>query len=93
MSFEDTFMSYFQRVRQQCKAESFYTTGTQKRIDAYSVDGFCVHRNTVFDAMVCYNQYCPYGETRPSFTEEEIQRCIKNRELDERREQHTRKRL
>ena len=29
-SFQNMVMSYFQRVRPQCKRESFYTTGTQK---------------------------------------------------------------
>ena len=32
-NFENTVMSYFQRQRIDCKIESFYTTGTQKKID------------------------------------------------------------
>ena len=32
-SFEDMVMSYFQRTRPDCKIESFYTTGRQKKID------------------------------------------------------------
>ena len=31
--FENMVMSYFQRQRPDCKIESFYTTGTQKKID------------------------------------------------------------
>ena len=58
-SFENMVMSYFQRVRRQCKVESFYTTGTQKKVYAYSVDGFCGHCNTVFEAMGCHYSYCP----------------------------------
>ena len=44
-------MSYYQRIRPDCKIVSFYTTGTQKTIDCFSVDGFCEHCNTVFEAM------------------------------------------
>ena len=58
-SFGNMVMSYFQRVRPQCEAESFFTTGTQKQNNAYSVDGFCGHCNTVFEAMGCYYHYCP----------------------------------
>ena len=32
-------MSYFQRTRPDCKIESFYTTGRQKKNDHFSVDG------------------------------------------------------
>ena len=42
-------MSYVRRVRPQCILESLYTTGIQKK--NYSVDGFCGHCNTVFQAM------------------------------------------
>ena len=40
-SFENMFMSFFQRTRPDLKIESFYTTGRQKKIDHLSVDGFC----------------------------------------------------
>ena len=39
-SFENMVMSYFQRTRPDSKNESFYTTGRQKKIDRFSVDGF-----------------------------------------------------
>ena len=42
-SFENMVTSYFLRVRPQCKVKSFYTTCTQKKFDAYSVDGFRGH--------------------------------------------------
>ena len=47
-NFENMVMSYFQRQRPECKIENFYTTGTQKKIDCFKVDGFCAHCNTVF---------------------------------------------
>ena len=86
--FENKVMSYFQRVRPQCKVESSYATGTQKRNDAYSVDGFCGHCNTVFEAMGREHHYCLYQEARPSLTKEEIKRGVKKRELDELRKQY-----
>ena len=53
-SFETTVMSYFQRTRAECKIESFFTTGSQKKIDCFSVDGRFSHCNTVFEAMGCF---------------------------------------
>ena len=47
-SFENMVMSQFQRTRPDCKFESFYTTGRQKKNDRFTVDGFCSHCNTVF---------------------------------------------
>ena len=51
---ENMVMSYFQRQRPDCKIESVYTTGTQKKIDCFKVDGFCAHCKTVFEAMGCF---------------------------------------
>ena len=42
-SFENMIMSCLQRTRPDCKIESFYTTGRKKKIDCFSVDGFCSH--------------------------------------------------
>ena len=50
-SFENMVMSYFQRVKPQCKVESLDLMSTQKKIDAYCVDGFCGHCITVFEPM------------------------------------------
>ena len=82
-SFENMVMSYFQRTRPDCKIESFYTTGRRKKIDRFSVDGFCSHCNTVFEAMGCFYHFRPCQEHRPSLTEEDIKRCSRKRELDE----------
>ena len=57
-------MSYFQRQKPDCKIESFYTTGTQKKIDCFKVDGFCAHCNAVFEAMGCFYHYCPTAHVR-----------------------------
>ena len=81
-SFEKMVMSYFQRTRPECEIESFLTTGRQKKIDCFSVDGFCSHCNTVFEAMGCSHHFCPCQELRPSLTEEDIQRGSNKRELD-----------
>ena len=76
-------MSYFQLLRTDCKIESFYTTGRQKKIDRFSADGFCFHCNTVFEAMGCFYHFCPCQKLRSSLTEEDIKRGSRRRELDE----------
>ena len=76
-------MSYLQSQRSECKIESYYTTGKQKKIDCFSVDGFCTHCNTVFEAMGCYFHFCPCQEAKASLSEEETQRGIRKREHDE----------
>ena len=58
-SFENMVMTYFQRTRPECEIESFFTTSRQKKIDCSSVDGFCSHCNTVFEAMGCIYHSCP----------------------------------
>ena len=75
------FMSAFQRTKPECEIESFFTTGRQKKIDCFSVDGFCSHCNTVFQALGCFYHFCPCQELPPSLTEEFIQRGSKKREL------------
>ena len=51
-TFENMVMSSFQATRTECKIESYYTTGKQKKIDCFTVDGYCNHYKTVFEAMV-----------------------------------------
>ena len=87
-SFENMVMSYFQPTRPECEIESFFTTGGQKKIDCCSVDGFCSHCSTVFEAIGCFYHFCPCQELRPSLTEEDIQRGSKKRELDALRRHH-----
>ena len=82
-SFENMIMSYFERTRPDCKIESFYTTGRQKKIDCFSVDGFFSSPTTVFQAMCCFCHFCPCQELHPSLTEEDIKRGSRKRELDE----------
>ena len=81
-SFENMVMPYFQRTRPECEIESFFTTGRQKKIDCFSVDGFCSHCNIVFETMGCFYHFCPCQELRPSLTEDDIGRGSKKRELD-----------
>ena len=58
-SSETMVMSCFQRARAECEIETFFTTGRQKKIDCFSVDGFCSHCNTVFEPMGCFYHFCP----------------------------------
>ena len=87
-NFENMVMSFFQRQRPDCKIESFYTTGTQKKIDCFKVDGFCAHCKSVFEAMGCFYHYCACQEARPSLTEEDIERGNKKREMDRMKKQY-----
>ena len=87
-SFENMVLSYFQQTRPECRIESNVTTGRQKKIDCFSVDGICNHCNTVFEAMGCYFHYCPCQEARPSLTDNEIMREIKKREQDQMRKEY-----
>ena len=57
-SFEIMVRSFFHRTRPECEIESFFKTGRQKKIDCFSVDGFCFHCNTVFEAMGCFYHFC-----------------------------------
>ena len=82
-SFENMVMSSFQRTRPDCKIESFYTTGRQKKNNRFSVNGFCSHCNTAFEAMGCFYHFRSCQELRPSLTEDDIKRGSRRRELDE----------
>ena len=82
-SFENMVLSYFQQSRPEGKIENNVTTGRQKKIDCFSVDGICYHCNTVFEAMVCYYHHCPCQEVRPSLTDTDIERGMKKQQQGE----------
>ena len=67
---------------QNVKLKASLQQAHRKKIDCFSVDGFCSHCNTVFEAMGCFYHFCPCRELRSSLTEEDIQRGSKKRELD-----------
>ena len=71
-SFSNMAPCNFQQTRPECKIESNVTTGRQKKIDCFSVDGIRNHCNTVFETKHCQ-------EARPSLTDNEIMTRIKNR--------------
>ena len=87
-SFKNMVLSYFQHTRLDCKIESFYTTGRQKKIDPFSVDGFCSLCRTVFEAMGCFYHFRPCQELRPSLTEEDIKRVSRRKEIVELRQSY-----
>ena len=84
--------SYFQQSRPDCKIEKSVTTGRQKKIDYFNVDGIWYHCNTVYEAMGCYYHYCPCQEARPSLTDADIQRGMKKRQQDEMRRDYIQQR-
>ena len=65
--------------------ESNVTTGRQKKICCFSVEGICYHFNTVFEAMGCFYHYCPCQEARPSQTYTDVEKGMKKRQQDEMR--------
>ena len=77
-SFENMLLSFFQQSRPDCKIESNVTTGRQKKIDCFSVDGICYHCDTVFEAMGCYYHYRPCQEARPPLTDTDMRRESRN---------------
>ena len=93
LSYQIMVMSYFQRLRPDCKIESFCTQGRQKKIDCFSVDGFCSHCNTVFEVTGCFYHFCPCQELRPSLTEDDFRRGSKKRARCIETTQYTKERL
>ena len=71
-SFENMIMAFFQNSRPECNTESFYTTGTQRKIDSFSVDGFCSHCNTIFEAFGCFYHFSECQKVQPCFADEDI---------------------
>ena len=81
-------MSCFQRMRLDCRIESFYTQGTPKKIDCFNADVFCAHCHTVFETMGCFYHCWSYQDVRRAPTEKTIQRGSKKRDLEEMRRQY-----
>ena len=92
-SFENKVLSCFQQTHPDCRIESNVTTGRQTKIDCFIVDGICNHCNTVSEAMGCYFHYCPCPKARPSLTDNEIMRGIKEREQDQMRKEYIQQKI
>ena len=90
--FENMAQSYFQQSQPVCKIESHITTGRQKKIDCFNVEGIFYHCYTVFEAMGCYYHYCPCQEARSSLTDTDIERRMKKRHQDEMRRDYIQQR-
>ena len=86
-NFESMVMSYFPRQKPDWKIEIFNTTESQKQIDSLKADGFYPYCNANFEAIGRFYHYCPCQETRPSLTQEDIQRGNKKKEMDQMRKQ------
>ena len=89
-SFENMVMAYFQNCRPDCKIESFYKTGTQKKIDCFSVDGFCDHCDTIFEGLGRFYHFFECQEVQPCLTDKDIDRGQKKREMDQLRRSYLR---
>ena len=51
---------------QNIKLRAFLHLENRKKIDCYSVYGYCDHCQTVFEAMGCYYHFCSCQKPRPS---------------------------
>ena len=89
-SFENMVMAFFKNSRREFNIESFYTTGTQRKIDSFSVDGFCSHCNTIFEALGCFYHFCERQEGQPCLTDEDNVKGQRKREKDELRRSYLR---
>ena len=76
-NFEKLVMFYLQEIRPECRIETSHTSGNQKKIDCFNVDGSCNQRKTVCEAMECYNHFCPCQETHPSLSDEDTEKVNK----------------
>ena len=85
-----TLLWLISKTPDQSNIESFYTTGTQQKIDCSSVDGFCGHCYTIFEALGCFYHFCECQEVQPCLTDEDIDRGQKKREMDELRRSYLR---
>ena len=63
----------------------------RKKIDSCSVDGFCGHCQTIFEALGCYYHFCPCRETQPILDKDEFENGIRKRESDILRRLHLEK--
>ena len=78
-SLRNIVMSYYQRMRLDCRIENFDKLGFQKKIDCFNAHGFCGHCNKVFEAIACFCLYSPCQEERLALTEDHNQRGTKKR--------------
>ena len=75
-------------TRLERNIESFFTSRKQKKIDCFSVEGYCDHCRTVLEAMGCYYTFCSFQEARPFLTEQDIERGNKKRDMDDIRREY-----
>ena len=58
---------------------------SDRKFDRFSLDGFCSHRKSVFEAVGCFYHFSFCQELHPLPTEEDSQRGSDKRELDQTR--------
>ena len=81
-------MSFYQETRPECKFESFFRSGKQKKIDSFFVDGFCDHCKTLLEAMGCYYKFRSCQQAPPCLKDQDIERGYKKREMDDIRREY-----
>ena len=71
----------FNEQDQNVKLKASVQQADRRKLTASVLMGFVLFA-TLFEAMGCFHHFCPCQELGPSFTEEEIQRGSKKRELE-----------
>ena len=92
-SFEKMVMAFFQNSRPECNIQNFYAIGTQQKIDSFSVDMFCSHCNTIFEALRCFYHFCECQEGKPCLKDEDILKGKSKRETGELRRSYLREKI
>ena len=81
-SFENMVTCFSRGTRPEFEIENFYSTHRQKKIDCFSVNGFCSHCNTLFEANGCFYHFCPCQHLQASLTEDDTECGSKGIELE-----------
>ena len=77
--FELMVLTYLQEQKPNCQIKSQLTARRQKRFGPFSVDGYCQHCETAFEADGCFFHFCACQDHK-HHSEEELKRGLVRRE-------------
>ena len=78
--FEELILEFQQFKHPECSIQTQFN-GKQKKFGRFSVDGYCSHCSTVFEAMGCFYHFCHCQEKR-RLPLEDIEKGVKRRQSD-----------
>ena len=85
--FELMVFTYLQEQKPNCQIKSQFTARRQKRFGPFSVDGYCQHCETAFEADGCFFHFCACQDHK-HHSEEELKRGLVRRERTVKRKQY-----